>query len=93
VVLDEARGRLYVADAQTGEIDVFSLDGGHIGQIGSGGTGPGQFPDGARQLELLPDGSVLAADYGGRRVQRFSPDGQLLGVSPIRARTPAGRAS
>ncbi|HZM32505.1 MAG TPA: NHL repeat-containing protein, partial [Acidimicrobiales bacterium] len=82
VLLDEARGRLYVADAGTGEIDVFSLDGSHIGQIGSGGTAPGQFPDGARQLELLPDGSVLAADYGGRRVQRFSPDGQLLAVFP-----------
>ena len=82
VVLDEARGRLYVADAQTGEIDVLGLDGTHIGQIAALGTGAGQFPDGARQLELLPDGSVLAADYGGRRVQRFSPDGRLLAVFP-----------
>ena len=82
VLLDEAAGRLYVADAQTGEIDVFGLDGAHVGQIGGLGTGAGQFPDGARQLERLPDGTLLAADYGGRRVQRFAPDGRLLGAFP-----------
>ena len=44
---------------------------------GSSGTGPGQF-DGSRDVVVAPDGKVLVADHGNRRIQRFSSSGEPL---------------
>ncbi len=82
VVVDDAAGRLYVADAHSGEIEVFTLSGAPVATFGSLGEAPGQFVDGARQLAVLPGGDLLAADYGARRVQRFTPDGGSVSQFP-----------
>ncbi len=44
-----------------------------VGEIGSAGTGPGQF-DNVSDVAFDPDGYLLVGDYGNDRVQKFNPD-------------------
>ncbi len=47
--------------------------------IGEQGSGPAQF-ESPRGVAIDPDGSVLVVDGGNHRVQRFTADGEFLGV-------------
>lgn len=83
--IHEDLGRVYVADHVNSRIHVYDFDGellfmfpndGDFTQIGSE---PDQMwlPGG---VDIAADGSVLVVDTGNRRVQRWSPDGELVAV-------------
>jgi sugar lactone lactonase YvrE len=92
LAVDDAAGNLYVANSQRGTIEVFDLSGTREHTFSGLGSGDGQFSDGARQIALAPDGNLLAADYGNRRVMEFTPDGDYLSQFPDPAlpQDPAG---
>lgn len=62
----DSLGRVWVADAQAGEIRVFDRDGGHVRTVGGPGEGPGEFssPTG---LEMDGRGRVVMVDPGNQR--------------------------
>lgn len=82
VLVDDARSRVYVADAWDGRIKAFALDGTFLFEFSGLGDGDGRFLDGARQLAMTPDGHLWAADYGGQRVLEFTADGLALSTFP-----------
>jgi len=58
-----------------------------VGSFGHSGDGAGElrFPYG---LDWLSDGTVLVAEYGNNRVQRFERMGRSLGVWGTTGRSP-----
>lgn len=62
--------RVRVFDAQTGK---------HLSDFGKRGTEPGEF-NLPRDVAVAPDGAVYVVDGGNFRVQKFRPDGTLIGV-------------
>ena len=89
VQVDDARGRVYAANSQAGTIEVFDLNGKWLFRFSALGNGPDQMVDGARGLTQTPDGDLWAADYGGRRVIRFTADGALKSAFPSSPAQPA----
>lgn len=93
LALDESLDRLYVSNSAGATIEAFALSTrAWAGRMGSEGTGPGQFVDGARQLAVGPDHMVWAADYGQRRVLGFGADGipAMVFPDPALPEDPAG---
>ena len=66
--------QVYVADNGNCRISIFTLEGELIRNIGSRGSGPGQF-DWPSAVAISPDGDMYVTDYNNQRVQVFSPDG------------------
>jgi uncharacterized repeat protein (TIGR01451 family) len=73
--------QLYVADSSANRIQVFTYEGGTLDGLlpagddeGVPGSLPGAFND-PRDIAVLPDGRLLVADYGNRRVQVLESDG------------------
>ena len=60
-------------------VQIFTTDGAFLFSFGEFGIAPGQLwtPIG---LDLDTDGNVLVVDTGNARVQKFSPEGELLAV-------------
>lgn len=86
IALSPDEQTLYVLDARNGRIQVFDTELNYQGQMGSPGSGPGQFtvdvgngPNGG--IDIGPDGVIYATDtwynVGGHmgRILRFQPDG------------------
>src|SRR3954465_3797368 len=64
-------GAVYVADQHTHVVQVFTPDGRFLRELGVGLTSVGA-------VAVAPDGVVYVAD-GSDRVDRYAPDGRLLG--------------
>ena len=79
VALDEANGRLFVADFTGGAIDVYTLDGQYLERWGRDGVGGGYFDEPA-DVGLATDGSVYVVEQGRSRVHRFAADGSPISV-------------
>ncbi|MBN1459626.1 MAG: S-layer homology domain-containing protein [Armatimonadetes bacterium] len=62
----------------------WSAEGAPLGGAGAIGDGPGEFQD-PNDLAIAPDGSVIVADLGNSRFQRFSPDLEFIGAWPASA--------
>lgn len=79
MLVDEARGRLYVADACNHRIAIYDMALTLKGYIGSGGTDVGQlrYPYG---LALKPGGDIVVSEFGNNRLQIFSPEGVSRGT-------------
>jgi DNA-binding beta-propeller fold protein YncE len=79
MLVDEPRGRLYVADACNHRIAIYDLSLELKGYIGSGGTAAGQmrYPYG---LAMMPSGDLVVSEFGNNRLQIFSPDGVSRGI-------------
>ncbi len=76
-------GRLWVVDALTNQVRVFSAVGEELASFGSRGSGPGRF----RQLAdvaVAPSGTLFVGDRNGSRVQVFAPDPDQSTGSPYR---------
>lgn len=77
-------GAIYVADAYNHRIQRFAADGAYLGKWGGIGYGvPGKWPGWfrlAKALAVDPSGNVYVADAFNHRIQKFTADGQSLGV-------------
>jgi hypothetical protein len=75
-------GQLYVADAGRDVVRTFRRDGRELPSLGGPGTRAGEF-DGPADLDPTNGQTLLVADAGNGRVQRFSAEGQYLAAIPI----------
>lgn len=78
------RGEVFVADAFNNRVQVFTSEGRHLRQwggigFGLGGSWPGWFHL-AKEVALDRAGDVYVADAFNGRVQKFTPEGDLLAV-------------
>jgi DNA-binding beta-propeller fold protein YncE len=78
LAVDEENGRVLIADAKKHMVVVFSMDGEKLFEIGSRGTGDGQF-NFPYDLALGPGGRIYVVDSGNFRVQIFDKDGAYIG--------------
>jgi tripartite motif-containing protein 71 len=77
-------GEVFVADAFNNRVQVFTRDGRYLRQwggvgLGLGGGWPGWFRL-AKEIALDRAGNVYVADAFNGRVQKFTPEGDLLAV-------------
>lgn len=79
VAVDDARDRVYVADAVNHRIAIFTRAGEWVGQLGERGREPGQL-DFPYDVKLDEDGNVWVAEFGNQRVSVLAPDGRCLGT-------------
>ncbi len=87
MAVDEARGRVYVADACNHRIAVYNL-GLEIQEYwGAGGTRQGElrYPYG---LALMPDGSLVVCEFGNNRLQVFDSRGESVRICGHPGREP-----
>lgn len=70
----DAHGRLYVLDAQAGQLRVFGPDGRHVRSMGGQGAGPGEMAQPVG-MALAPDGGVWVVDPGNARFTVFDTAG------------------
>jgi DNA-binding beta-propeller fold protein YncE len=81
LVLTPEGNQLWVADACNHRIQVFDVSSTPklIACWGVEGSEPGQlyYP---YDLILHPDGTILVCEYGNQRIQRFTQEGQSLGI-------------
>ncbi len=70
--------RVYVADAGSHHIEVFSRAGEHLFGFGGHGTRPGSLIE-PRDVAVGEDGHIYVADYGNSRVEVFDSKGQRIG--------------
>jgi DNA-binding beta-propeller fold protein YncE len=79
-----ATGELMVADAYNNRIEVFTADGRYLRKWGGTGYGISGKWGGwfrlAKAVAVDATGDVYVADAFNRRIQKFSPDGRLLGA-------------
>lgn len=75
-------GRLYVADAGRDVIRVLDREGTSHVTLGGSGTRAGEFDD-PSDVDPTNGLTVLVADAGNGRVQRFTEEGQYLEAVPI----------
>lgn len=74
-------GRIYIADAQAHVVHILDASGDVEATVGREGQGPGEFL-GPSALRLHAD-SLLVVDTGNQRIQRFTPDGDVLDSRPL----------
>ena len=72
-------GRIFVANRENHEVEVFAADGSFVTRWGNRGPDPGElaFPQG---VAFAPDGTLLVSDSGNHRVQRFAIDASGTGT-------------
>jgi DNA-binding beta-propeller fold protein YncE len=74
LAIQQSTGRVFVANREQNEIEVFDANGGFVTRWGNAGSAPGQLrqPQGLTFSPL--DGTLLVADSSNNRIQRFSID-------------------
>ncbi|MBI4539404.1 MAG: NHL repeat-containing protein [Gemmatimonadetes bacterium] len=78
------RGEVFVADAFNHRVQVFTPEGEYLREwggigFGIGGSWPGWFFL-AKEIALDPRGDVWVVDAFNRRLQKFTPEGDLLAI-------------
>lgn len=73
----DAAGRLHILDAGNNRVQIFDSEGAFVASRGQEGEGPGdlQAPE---DMWVAPDGEIVVADAGNRRIARFGPAGEPL---------------
>ncbi len=71
IAVQPGTDRVFVANRESHEIEVFTAGGAYVTRWGTRGTTNGklQFPQG---LDFMPDGDLVVADSANNRIQRFS---------------------
>jgi len=80
----DRRGRMWIADGQSNELRIFSMDGVHVKTRGGEGEGPGEFMR-IRLIGAFSGDSVLVVDDANGRVAVFDPDGDFIRTERITA--------
>jgi hypothetical protein len=75
----DASGNIYVLDMQAQDIRVYDPEGTYVRTIGGPGSGPGEIGQQGIFLFVDQNGEVVLPDLGNVRVQRYSPEGEVLG--------------
>lgn len=78
----DGQERLWVADAQSGELRIFEPDGSHWKTLGGRGEGPGEFLE-IRLLGAADRDSILVGDSGTNRITIFDANGELVGTERV----------
>lgn len=78
----DPKGRLYVADAGQNVVRIVDREGTVLATLGDSGTRAGEF-DGPTDLDPTNGQTLLVADGGNGRIQRFSADLQYLEAMPV----------
>ncbi len=73
----DGESRVYVTDAWSDRVSVFSREGSFLGMFGESGHGPGQFrrPSG---ITIDGEGNLLVVDTHNHRVQKLTTGGQYI---------------
>lgn len=77
-IVRDARGHVFVVENRASRVREFDPNGVEVNRFGRRGKDPGRFIR-PRGLALLPDQTLLVADYGNRRLQHVDPQGTYLG--------------
>jgi DNA-binding beta-propeller fold protein YncE len=79
VAIQPGTDRVFLANRESHEIEVFESDGTYVTRWGTRGQGLGkfEFPQG---VDFAPDGTLVVTDAGNGRIQRFSIDGDANGT-------------
>ena len=88
IAVDPSNGDVYIADGYGNHrVVVFNSTGTWLRQMGSAGTGPGQFASGdgghPHCVVLGKDGLVYACDRGNDRINVYKKDGTFLYDIPV----------
>lgn len=78
----DPRGRLYVVDAGRATVVVLASTGERLQSVGGPGTRSGEF-DTPSDVDPTNGLTVLVADAGNGRIQRFTEDGRFLEALPV----------
>lgn len=73
---------VYICDRHDHCVKVFKSNGEYVRKIGRKGQGPGDLL-GPGKVALAPNGDLLVFEYGGFRLQRFSPEGYSKSIIKI----------
>jgi predicted membrane-bound mannosyltransferase/DNA-binding beta-propeller fold protein YncE len=74
----DAQGNLWVTDTGNARIVIYSSTGEYIRELGTRGSGPGQFNEPVG-INIAGDGAVFVADMYNLRVAILNPDGSYRG--------------
>jgi hypothetical protein len=70
-------GRMYVFDRAFQSLRVYDARGQFVRTIGHTGAGPGEYGE-VDGIELLSNGRLVLWDYGHRRINLYTPEGEYL---------------
>src|SRR5262249_8844962 len=92
IAVDPGNGDVYIADGYGNyRVVVFDSKGHYLRQMGSSGTGPGQFqPNGGVHSHCVvmgKDGLLYVCDRGNDRIQVFKKDGTLVKMIAVKPGT------
>jgi 6-bladed beta-propeller len=77
----DAMGRVWIADAQRHQLQVFDARGTHVRSIGAKGAGPGEFGN-ISGMAWAPDGRLWVLDGGNSRFAVYDSSGALVTTRP-----------
>lgn len=79
LAIQPGTGRVFVANQQANEVEVFDAAGNFVTRWGVGGSANGELklPNG---IAFAPDGTLVVADTGNNRIQRFTVDANGKGT-------------
>lgn len=77
ICVDDARGRIYLADVKGGKVEAFTKGGEHLFTIGKPGDGNGEL-NRPSPLALNHKGEIVVGDVMNGRIQIFDNDGKFL---------------
>ena len=75
-------GSMFVVDAHARQVRAYDATGAHVRSFGGDGGGPGELRN-PMALRVLRDGTVVVRDFGNRRYNLYSHDGEVLSVINI----------
>jgi len=76
-------GTMYAMDIQAQEVRAYDSQGTYIRTIGGPGGGPGEIGQGTMFVFDDGHGGLIIPDLGNQRVNRYGPEGEPMGSSPI----------
>jgi sugar lactone lactonase YvrE len=86
-------GHVFVADRGSQRVEVFDEDGSSVEDVGSYGSGPGQFKLGSAGIAVNSVGDLWVVDAGNHRVEEWTPeDGEFAAPANTNAPSISGAA-